>query len=123
MFVACWREPGFHRSWRLWNPFFGHGLHRLHVALGGRRRPGVATLSVFLVCGALHDVAAGLFTRRVSVACTVAFAMYGLLTLVGHGLERRQARWTPASNVLANVVQLLAGLGAGVVVEGLVGAR
>jgi hypothetical protein len=117
MFVDCWYEPGFHRFWRLWNPLFGYGLYRLYVALGGNRRPAAASLAVFVLCGALHDALLLVTARRVSVVCTVAFAVYWLLAVVARWLEPRQASWRRGFNAAANALQIAVGLGCGIVAD------
>jgi hypothetical protein len=116
MFVTPFGEPGFHRFWRLWNPFFGYGLSKLYVALGGRRRPLLASFVVFAACGFfLHDLLTLATTRRLSLASTGAFVIFWFLTAVSRALEPRlrQASWPRGANAALNVGCLLVGLAGG----------
>lgn len=113
MFITCWGEPGFHAFWRLWNPYFGYRLFQLYLALGGSRRPVVASLGVFTACGfLLHDLPATLLSGHLSLASTFAFGLYWASALVSRALAARLAfeRWGRPVNGAVNATLVLAGL-------------
>jgi Zn-dependent protease len=113
MFVTPFGEPGFHRFWRLWNPLFGYALFRLYLAMGGRRRPLVASLVVFTACGLfLHDLVRFAVTGHFSPTTTAAFLIFWLLTVANRAWEAKlgQASWPRAANALVNVGGLALGL-------------
>ncbi|MBS2015291.1 MAG: hypothetical protein JST00_20560 [Deltaproteobacteria bacterium] len=113
MFVTPFAQPGFHLFWRLWNPFFGYGLFAVYVALGGKRRPLLASLLVFAACGfLLHDLLVLVTTRRLSLASTGAFVIFWALSVASRALapRLRQAEWPRIANVALNVLCLAGGL-------------
>lgn len=120
MFVDVWAEPSFRDFWRVWNPAYGYVLHRLYVVLGGKRRPALASLTVFAACGfLLHDLPVWTVTGRAGVATTSAFVVYWLFVVTERS---RSARAKPA-RVAANVGRVLLGLVVGGIINRLVGAR
>lgn len=123
MFVTAWGEPGFHRFWRIWNPLYGYVLFRLYVVLGGRRRPVLASLVVFLACGFfLHDLVVAVPTRKLSFTTTLSFAIFWLLASLSRALagRLRQERWPRSANVALNVACILVGLASGTALSQLV---
>lgn len=119
MFVTPFGEAGFHRFWQLWNPVYGYVLLRLYVSLGGRRRPLPASFAVFICCGfCLHDCLLIIATRRLSLTCTIMFAVFWLLTVLSRSFEPRlrQQQWPRWANAILNVMCLVAGGVAGAVV-------
>lgn len=116
MFLTSWGEPGFHAFWRMWNPLYGYILFRLYLVLGGRRRPALASLIVFLACGFfLHDLVVAVSARRLSFTTTIAFGVFWLLATANRALvgRLRQERWRRSANVAANVACVAVGLAAG----------
>jgi hypothetical protein len=123
-FITCWGEPGFHRFWRLWNPFYGYGLLRLYLALGGQRRPLVASFVVFVACGfLLHDLPAMLLMRQLSFNSTIAFGVFWAFASVSRRLSPRlrQEHWPRAANAACNALLIVGGLAMGSVVQRLLG--
>lgn len=110
--VDSWSEPGFHQFWRVWNPGIGHLLYRLYLLLGGNRLRLIATLVVFTLCGLMHDVAVMLLFRRPFAAFTIAFLLFGTLSVVNRALEPvlRQDRWPNPVNAILNVFCLAASI-------------
>jgi hypothetical protein len=116
MFLTPFGEPGFHRFWRLWNPFFGYGLQKLYVALGGKKRPMTSSFVVFAACGfLLHDLLVLIVMSRLSLASTLAFVAFWALSVTNRALEPRlrQDLWPRTANAALNVSCLAIGLMAG----------
>ena len=116
MFAVCWTEPGFHRFWRIWNPLYGYALFRLYLALGGRQRPLLASLVVFLFCGfVLHDLLRYATTGQLWLSSTVAFFAYWALASLSRKLASRlrQETWSRGINTLVNLICVAVGLAAG----------
>jgi hypothetical protein len=103
--LESWAQPGFHRFWRVWNPPIGYLLFLLYRTLGGNRNRLVATLAVFTVIGALHDLALVALVRRFSLVLTCAYFGFACLSLLSLKLAPivRQDRWPAAVNVVVNV--------------------
>jgi hypothetical protein len=106
--VDCWGEPGFHQFWRVWNPGVGHILFKLYRLLGGNHNRVVATLLVFAMCGAFHDLMVMLIFQRPFLAFTAAFFSSGLLSLTNRLLDPllRQHRWPSSLNAMCNAACL-----------------
>jgi hypothetical protein len=120
LFVESFRERGFHRFWRVWNPAYGWLLWHLYVLLGGRDRPALATVTVFVCCGFfLHDLPLSLLAGRWHCAVTVAFTLYALVTLAfaRTGLAARTDTWSAPVAVTVNVSLLALGLALGVAAD------
>jgi hypothetical protein len=117
--VDSWIEPGFHKFWRVWNPGIGHLLFRLYLLLGGNRLRLVATMVVFAICGIAHDLTVMLIFRRPFVAFTMAFFLFGLLSVVNRSLESllHQDRWPSLFNAVLNASCLAASIVAAVRVQ------
>lgn len=119
LFVESWFEPGLHRFWRAWNPIYGYALWRLYVALGGRRRPVLATLVAFAACGFFaHDLVTLAITGKPTLAITNSFLFLGALTLASRVFEAklRQDRLPHLLNFAINLLLIGSGLVAGPVV-------
>jgi hypothetical protein len=119
IFVESWFEPGLHRFWRAWNPVYGYALWRLYVALGGRRRPVLATLVAFAACGFFaHDLVTFAITGKPTLAITITFLFLGALTLASRVFEAklRQERLPRQLNLFINLLLIGFGLVAGPVV-------
>jgi hypothetical protein len=114
--LESWAQPGFHRFWQVWNPGIGYLLYRLYVLLGGRRRRGLATPAVFLICGFVHDAAVMAMFRQPFVAFSCAFLCFGLLVIASRRLEPwlRQHHWPILANISVNVLLVAVSLHAGV---------
>jgi hypothetical protein len=116
MFVDCWSQPSFRAFWRVWNPVYGYALFRLYLALGGQQRPRMASLVVFVACGALlHDLPMALATGQPFFSTTVAFLVYG--AMVAWEPPVAQPRRRPVAN---NVARIVLGLAVGAAVQSLV---
>lgn len=116
MFVVCWAEPGFHRFWRLWNPLYGYALFRVYLAIGGNKRPALASLVVFLLCGfVLHDLLRFVTAHQLSLSSTIAFFVYWLLALLSRrfGAALKQETWPGGINVVMNLACVAFGLACG----------
>lgn len=99
-----WAQPGFHRFWRVWNPPVGYPLFRLYRLLGGNRNRVIATLAVFTVTGALHDLAVFALRQRWDMILTCAYFAFGCLSLLSMKLAPYvgQERWPKILNVILN---------------------
>ncbi len=74
--------------WRYWNPIWGYYLGRSVYRPLRRLAPRpVALLTTFVASGAIHDVAATLVTRSLSVLVTPWFFFLGLGVLFGGRLD------------------------------------
>lgn len=122
-FLECWAEPGFHRFWQVWNPGIAYFVYRIYLGLGGHRRWTTPTLGAFLVCGLAHTVVALPFTGRWSYTLVVAFACFGVLTVLSRRLTPylKQDRWPRIFNVLVNVGLVLGSFDLGFRVDRLLG--
>ncbi len=103
-------QPGFHRFWRVWNPLLGYLLFLFYVALGGNKRPFLASLVVFTCCGfVFHD----LLTLKDAIALdtTISFMVWAVLCDLSrrYHLHKIQEQWPWISNVLVNVLLLYFG--------------
>jgi len=112
MFLSCWVAPGFHMFWRRWSPLAGFALFRLYLRLGGRRHHHAATLGVFLVSGALHDVLLSVVLGRLSLALTGTWLAWGVFSLLAQAHAQRVGfrRWPAAAPALSNIVLIALGL-------------
>jgi hypothetical protein len=104
-FVQCWAEPGFHRFWRVWNPGIAYFVHGLYIRLGGRKRFALPTIAAFTISGLVHTLVVVPFLRRWSFAVIVAFAVFGVLTVLSRyaSAALRQDRWPMILNIAVNV--------------------
>lgn len=112
MFYECWTEPGFHRFWRLWNPFFGWILFILYLRIGGKRKSAGATLIVFAASGfMIHDLAVIIIFHRPFLLFTIAFSFFGLAVIANRKLEvhLHQDSWPKTLNLLVNVILICTG--------------
>jgi len=117
MFLDCWAEPGFHRFWRLWNPYFGWLLFLLYLRLGGKRYKVVATMSVYVVSGFLiHDLPIIVFFSKPNITMSMTFFAFGGMVLFSKRFEKilNQEHWPVAINVILNFALLAAGATFGV---------
>jgi hypothetical protein len=110
--VDSWAEPGFHKFWRVWNPGIGHLLYSLYRFLGGNRNRVLATMLVFATCGLFHDVLVMLIFRRPFFAFSMAFILFGVLSVLNRAAEPflRQGSWPRTLNVLCNAACLSASI-------------
>lgn len=89
LFLFSFCQKGFHRFWRIWNPFYGYFLFRLFRFLGGNRNKKISTILVFFLCGyVLHDLPIYLLFGKMGFVCTFAFLFYGIVSLVTAKFER-----------------------------------
>ena len=104
-FLECWAAPGFHRFWQIWNPGIAYFVHRLYLRLGGRRHWTMPTLGAFLGCGLAHALVAAPFAGRWPHQPVVAFACFGVLTVLSRRLAPylRQDRWSWVFNAVLNI--------------------
>ncbi|MHC4517370.1 MAG: hypothetical protein ACYTAS_02170 [Planctomycetota bacterium] len=109
-FIECWAQPGFHRFWQVWNPGIAYFVHRLYLALGGRRRWALPTILSFAICGFVHTLLMAPFYRRWSHTLVGAFTCFGVLTVASRYLAPllRQDRWPTVANIALNVVLVIA---------------
>jgi hypothetical protein len=114
-FLECWAEPGFHRFWQVWNPGIAYFVHRLYLALGGRKRWAVPTILAFGLCGLAHTVVVAPLLRRWSFSLLVTFTLFGLSTVLSRWLAAllRQDRWPTVVNIALNVSLVAASFEAG----------
>jgi hypothetical protein len=104
-FLECWLEPGFHRFWQVWNPGIAYFVYRLYLALGGRKRWALPTILAFFLCGLVHTLVFAVFIQRWGNSVIVAFALFGVLTVLSRRLAPilRQERWPRLVNLALNV--------------------
>jgi hypothetical protein len=102
--LESWAQPGFHRFWRVWNPPIGYPLFRLYSLLGGNRNRVVATLVVFTVAGAFHDLVVVAFKPRWGPILTFAYFVFASLSLLSSRLAPfvRWETWPKFMNVIVN---------------------
>lgn len=114
-FLECWAEPGFHRFWQAWNPGISYFTYRLFIRLGGRRRWHWPTIASFISCGLAHNLIVLPFYMRWSHTLVVAFAAFGILTVLSRHLAPvlRQERWPAFCNVAVNAGLVAASFEAG----------
>ena len=119
-FLECWLEPGFHRFWQVWNPGIAYFVHRLYLALGGRRRWAVPTVLAFALAGLAHTIVVAPLVQRWSYSLVVTFALFGLLTVVSRRLATtlRQERWPRALNAMLNLTLVAGSFDIGFRVDG-----
>lgn len=113
LFLESWVQPGFHRFWQVWNPAYGYFLFNLYRALGGSRRPFLAGISVFVICGSiLHDLPIGLVTGVPRIVCTVAFSFWGVTAFLSRKADPVVdfESWPPVANLVVNVFLIGIGL-------------
>jgi hypothetical protein len=104
-FIECWAQPGFHRFWQVWNPGIAYFVYRSYICLGGRRHWLVPTILAFTLCGLIHTLIVLPFFGRWSYTLVVAFACFGVLTVLSRLLASllHQERWPAIGNILVNV--------------------
>lgn len=114
-FLECWAEPGFHRFWQVWNPGIAYFVHRLYLALGGRKRWALPTVLAFGFCGLAHTVVVAPLLQRWSYSLIVTFTLFGLLTVLSRRLAAllQQDRWPTLVNVALNASLVAASFEAG----------
>ena len=103
-FIKCWAEPGFHRFRQVWNPGIAYFIYRFYFRVGGRKHWIFPTFISFVFCGFAHTVIVFPFFQRWSYSVIVAFACFGLLTIINRYLEPllKQEKWPSILNVLVN---------------------
>jgi hypothetical protein len=70
--------------WQYWNPIFGYYLAKYVDSPLRRILPRSITLILtFVICGALHDLAAMAVRGSVAFFCTTMFFFFGVGVLVG----------------------------------------
>ena len=82
--------------WGYWNPLFGYYLGRYVDSPLRRFMPrSVALILTFVICGALHDLAAMAVRGSVAFFCTTLFFFLGAGVLVGRwaGLDFSSLPW------------------------------
>jgi len=82
--------------WGYWNPIFGYYLGRYVDSPLRRFMPrSVALILTFVICGALHDLAAMAVRGSVAFFCTTLFFFLGAGVLVGRwaGLDFSSLPW------------------------------
>ena len=107
-------QPGFHRFWRVWNPLLGYLLFLFYVALGGNKRPFVASFVVFTSCGfVLHDLMT--LKETLELDMTISFMIWAILCELSRSfkLHEMQEKWPWVANVLVNALLLFCGKEAG----------
>jgi hypothetical protein len=109
-FIKCWTEPGFHNFWRAWNPGISYFGFRFYLLLGGKERRDLATISVFVLCGILHNLVALPFVRCWSLPLPFTFLSFGVLTILSQRLESifRQERFPAIVNAAINIALVIA---------------
>jgi len=89
LFIVSFCQQGFHRFWRIWNPFYGYFLFKLYRLMGGNRNKIFSTIFVFVFCGyVLHDLPIYLIFGKFGFVCTFAFLFYGVGSLIAAKFDR-----------------------------------
>jgi hypothetical protein len=109
-FIDCWFEPGFHNFWRAWNPGISYFCFRLYLLLGGKERRELATISVFVLCGILHNLVALPFVSCWSLPLPFTFLSFGVLTVLSQRLGSifKQERFPAIVNAALNIALVIA---------------
>jgi len=92
----------FSSFWQYWNPIFGYYLGRYVDSPLRRVLPrSVALILTFVVCGALHDLAAMAVRGRVAFLITTWFFFLGAGVLVGRwaGLDFSSRPWVVRAGI------------------------
>ena len=95
--------------WRYWNPIFGYYLAKYVDSPLRRFLPrSIALLLTFVICGALHDLAAMAARGSVAFFCTTMFFFFGLGVLFGRwaALDFSGLPW--AARAAINVTYIVA---------------
>jgi len=82
--------------WQYWNPIFGYYLAKYVDSPLRRVLPrSIALLLTFVICGALHDLAAMAVWGSVAFFCTTMFFFFGAGVLIGRwaGLDFSGLPW------------------------------
>ena len=88
--------------WQYWNPIFGYYLAKYVDSPLRRIVPrSVALVLTFVICGALHDLAAMAMWGSVAFFCTTMFFFFGAGVLVGRwtGLEFSGLPWAARAGI------------------------
>ena len=107
-------QPGFHRFWRVWNPLLGYLLFLFYVALGGKKRPFIATFVVFSCCGfVFHDLLT--LKDAIELDMTISFMIWAVLCDLSrrYQLHKIQEKWPWIANAMVNALLLYCGKEAG----------
>ena len=99
----------FDNFWRYWNPIFGYYLAKYVDSPLRRVMPrSLALILTFVICGALHDLAAMAVRGKVAFFCTTMFLFFGVGVLVGRwaGLDFSSLPW--AARAAINVTYIVA---------------
>ena len=107
-------QPGFHRFWRVWNPLLGYLLFLFYIALGGNKRPFIASFVVFTSCGfVFHDLLT--LKEVIALDTTISFMIWAVLCDLSrrYQLHKIQEKWPWIANVLINALLLVGGKEAG----------
>jgi hypothetical protein len=102
----------FDRFWQYWNPIFGYYLAKYIDSPLRRILPrSLALLLTFVICGALHDLAAMAVRGSVAFFCTTMFFFFGAGVLIGRwaGLDFSSLPW--AARATINISYLAACFG------------
>lgn len=114
-FLECWLQPGLHRFWQVWNPGIGYFAYKMYISFGGKTRPNVATLAVFLVNGLVHNLVVSLILWRWEFPLPFTFALFGILTVAYKWLDRHidMNKWPPVIHLALNVGVVILSFGFG----------
>ena len=88
--------------WQYWNPVWGYALARYVYSPLRKLTPTViAVLLTFIVCGAVHDLAASAIMGTRSVVCTLWFCLLGVGVVISSALKMDLSRrpWWPRALV------------------------
>jgi len=88
--------------WQYWNPIFGYYLAKYVDSPLRRIVPrSVALVLTFVICGALHDLAAMAVRGSVGLFCTTMFFFFGTGVLVGRwaGLDFSGLPWPARAGI------------------------
>ena len=99
----------FDNFWRYWNPIFGYYLAKYVDSPLRRVLPrSLALILMFVICGALHDLAATAVRGSAAFFCTTMFFFFAVGDLVGRwvGLDFSVLPW--AARAAINVTYIVA---------------
>jgi hypothetical protein len=88
--------------WQYWNPIFGYYLAKYVDSPLRRILPrSIALILTFVICGALHDLAAMAVRGSVAFFCTTMFFFFGAGVLIGRwtGLNFSSLPWAARAGI------------------------